>query len=62
MKSVQATSATTPLEKTLARDRPKAAEITHHIAMVTKLARVSAYHKRVLDAQFEGFAEEPAAQ
>ena len=45
------------------REHPdEAAEITHHVAMVTKLARVSAYHRWALDAQFEGLAEEPAPQ
>jgi len=48
--------------ESLARDRPKAAEITHHIAMVTKLARVSVCNRHVLEARFEGFAEEPTAQ
>jgi hypothetical protein len=40
----------------------KAAEIPRHIALVTTLARVSAYHKRVLDFRFEGFEEGPARQ
>ena len=40
----------------------EAAEIIHHIAMVTKLARVSAYHRWAIDAQFEGLAGESAAQ
>ena len=44
------------------RHPDKAAEITHLIAMATKLARVSAYHRWALDVQFEGPAEEPAAQ
>jgi hypothetical protein len=35
----------------------EAAEVTQHIALVTRLARVTTYHKRVLESRFNGLPE-----
>jgi hypothetical protein len=42
------------------REHPaEAEEIAHHIEQVAKLARVTTYHKRVLDSRVEGQGEVP---